>query len=132
MMASSFASAISFFARSIRPRRSSVVIGFTRSRIDVSAAMLGGSGPVDSDPRPRWAETRVMVRLPATAPVRVRKWRLVSMMVKSVLQAPAVVPELRSRQRGRKEERAGAVSARELVRLATDQLYHVAYGDRGA
>ena len=38
----------------MRARRSSAVIGFARSRIDVSAAMLGGSGPAASPP-PRHA-----------------------------------------------------------------------------
>ena len=45
MSASIFCSAISRRAFSSRPRRSSAVIGLAWLRIDVSAAMLGGSGP---------------------------------------------------------------------------------------
>jgi len=54
------------------------VIGFARSRIDVSAAMPGGAGPAGSALRPRCAETRV-TDTPAAAPVNHRNERRVSM-----------------------------------------------------
>jgi hypothetical protein len=73
-MACRLCSAISRRAFSIRAARSSLVIGLARSRIEVSAAMLAGRGPVSVPPRLRWADTRVTDR-PATALVRKRKER---------------------------------------------------------
>src|SRR5439155_18595316 len=68
-IASSEVSAMRRRARSIRARRSSFVIGVAWLRIDVSAAMPGGSGPLSARiPRPRCAETRAMDR-PAPATV---------------------------------------------------------------
>jgi hypothetical protein len=72
------------FARSMRARRSSAVIGRTRSRIEASAARLGGSGPAGaSPPRPRCADTFIVAK-PAAAPVANRNDRRDSMM-----QAPS-------------------------------------------
>src|SRR5206468_1550431 len=58
-MASSLFSAMSRRALSMRAARSSFVIGFARSRIDVNAAMLGGTGVLSAAAaRPRCAERR--------------------------------------------------------------------------
>src|SRR5262245_11917375 len=63
MMASIFCSAIRTRARSSRLRRSSAVIGVARLRIEVSAWMLGGSGPASSAARrPRCAKSGVTDR----------------------------------------------------------------------
>src|SRR5471032_616887 len=75
MMASIFCSVISRRAFSSRALRSSAVIGFARVRIDVSAAMLGGTGPAAaSPPRPRCADTGAAER-PAAAPLSQRNDR---------------------------------------------------------
>src|SRR4051812_36023481 len=79
MMASIFCSVISRRAFSRRERRSSAVIGLASARIDVSAAMLAGTGPAGaSPPRPRWADSGVTVS-PADAPVSQRNDRRDSM-----------------------------------------------------
>src|SRR5881394_3636159 len=68
-MASSLFSAISRRALSIRAARSSFVIGFARSRIDVNAAMLGGTGVLSAAAaRPRCADSRATGHA-AAAPV---------------------------------------------------------------
>src|SRR5436190_23575874 len=68
-MASSLFSAISRRALSIRAARSSFVIGFARSRIDVNAAMLDGTGVLSAAAaRPRCADSRATGHA-AAAPV---------------------------------------------------------------
>src|SRR5262245_65903033 len=91
MMASIFCSPISRFAFSMRPRRSSAVIGFALSRTDVSAAMLGGSGPEVLPPARRCADTGETER-PAAALVSQRNDRRVSMeaFYASIIQLPAL------------------------------------------
>src|SRR5262252_8109475 len=88
MIASIFCATMICLARSMRARRSSAVIGFTRPRIDVRAAMLGGSGPLASPPRPRCAEIRTTDR-PAAAPVSHRNDRRVTMTVSSKTESKA-------------------------------------------
>src|SRR5579864_2640804 len=65
---------MSFRAFSMRALRSSAVMGFARSRIDVSAEMLGGTGPTSASPRPRCAE-RWMTGSVAAAPATERNVR---------------------------------------------------------
>src|ERR1035437_1082248 len=79
-MASSVFSVIRRRARSTRARRSSLVIGLAWSRIDASAVMLGGNGPVWLPPRPpRCAERRMVGNTAPAAPASERNVRRVSM-----------------------------------------------------
>src|SRR4051812_19463091 len=78
MTASSLFSAINARARSMRFLRSSFVIGFARSRIDESAAIVGGSGPASAPaPRPRCADNFVTDN-PAAPPVSHKNVRRLS------------------------------------------------------
>jgi len=71
----------------MRARRSSVVIGFARPRIDASDAMLGGRGPaLDWPPRARWAERRAADNPPAAA-VTHRNERLESIGIPPIAAA---------------------------------------------
>src|SRR5262245_49796510 len=90
-MASIFCSPISRRAFSSRLRRSAAVIGLAFDRIEASASMLGGSGPVGAaPPRARCAETRIAGR-PAARPVNQRKDRreIITVSVGKTLPPPA-------------------------------------------
>src|SRR4051794_38379648 len=88
MTASIFCSVIRRRAFSSLARRSSAVMGLARLRIELSPAMLGGSGPAGaSAPRPRWADSEA-VESPA-APVSQRNDRRDTMGAPSETNAQA-------------------------------------------
>src|SRR5213592_284783 len=82
-------------AFSMRAARSSFVIGFARSRIEVSAAILAGRGPASAPPRPRWADTRV-TDSPAAAPASESNER------REIMRAPNQLENITIERRGRK------------------------------
>src|SRR5262245_5864819 len=102
MIASIFCSAIRRRAFSSRARRSAAVIGLAFDRIDVSASMLGGSGPFGAALRPRCAAARV-TEAPTAAPATARNDRREIMDGSVAL----ILSSLRRRQqcRARRRER---------------------------
>src|SRR5215218_4676357 len=96
----------------MRARRSSLVIGFARSRIEVSAAIAGGSGPDAGALRPRCAETRV-TGSPAAASQRKERRESMSALV-NVNRVITRLPDYPIYQPGGD---GGAVDARRLVRF---------------
>src|SRR5205809_3854251 len=82
-------------AFSMRAARSSFVIGFARSRIEVSAAILAGTGPASAPPRPRWADTRV-TDSPAATPASESKER------REIMRASNQLENITIERRGRK------------------------------
>src|SRR5438093_1184633 len=80
-------------AFSMRAARSSFVIGFARSRIEVSAAILAGTGPASGLPRPRWADTRV-TDSPTAAPASESNER------REIMKAPNQLENITIERRG--------------------------------
>src|SRR5258708_39754494 len=110
MIASIFCAAISRFAFSMRARRSSAVIGLARSRIDVNAAMLAGSGPGGSGaPRLRWADTRVIGTAAAARLRKVRRETMVTPCSRREIEIAMILCRRRRRQRNLQDffERVG-------------------------